>query len=150
MREILFRAWDEQQKTMHNNFQFIKSGEDDNDWILFVSDKQPISDYEGWRQNPYFRHQFHIMQFTGFKDKNGKDKFKADIVKSQNGRIWEIKRGHYKMAMPGTKINLYGWYMQDGECQQPIDLGGEIIGNIHENPELLTWGGGHGHIKRIY
>ena len=28
MRDIKFRAWDDMQKVMHNNFQFIKSGDD--------------------------------------------------------------------------------------------------------------------------
>ncbi len=30
MREIKFRAWDEKNKIMHYDFQFIKSGEEDN------------------------------------------------------------------------------------------------------------------------
>lgn len=35
-REIKFRAWDENNEVMHNDFQFIKSGNDGNDWILFI------------------------------------------------------------------------------------------------------------------
>lgn len=34
MKEIKFRAWDEQNKVMHNDFQFIKSGDSGNDWIF--------------------------------------------------------------------------------------------------------------------
>lgn len=44
MRTIRFRAWDEQNKIMHNDFQFIKSGDEGNDWIVFTSDKQTLQD----------------------------------------------------------------------------------------------------------
>ena len=39
-----FRAWDEQKKIMHNTFQFISSGDEGNDWIVFVSEHNKFSD----------------------------------------------------------------------------------------------------------
>ena len=36
------RAWDECNKIMHYDFQFIKSGDNGNDWIIFQSDKQEL------------------------------------------------------------------------------------------------------------
>ena len=39
---LKFRAWDKFNQIMHYDFQFIKSGEEGNDWICFVSDKQQM------------------------------------------------------------------------------------------------------------
>ncbi len=79
-----FRAWDEQKKVMHKNFQFIKSGDSENGWILFVSDQQPITDWLKWSQNPYFLNQIKIMQCVGI-DKTGNEIYEGDVLKS--GRI---------------------------------------------------------------
>ena len=71
-REIKFRAWDEGNKTMHKDVEFIRSGIEENDWILFKSDKQKLENNEVLN-NPYFQQQIKLMQYTGLKDKNGKD-----------------------------------------------------------------------------
>jgi hypothetical protein len=68
MREIKFRAFDEGNKIMHYDFQFIKSGDEGNDWIIFTSDKNKLSDKTSPLQNPYFSQQLKIMQYTGLKD----------------------------------------------------------------------------------
>ncbi len=122
MREIKFRAWDEMNKTMHFDFQFIKSGEDGNNWILFVSNRQPISDYEGWRQNPYFRQQFKIMQFIGRQDRDKKDIYDRDLLQielpeiineGQNGGIYEpswpsVIVSPEKIIIAEVRISKYG------------------------------------------
>jgi uncharacterized phage protein (TIGR01671 family) len=77
-----------------------------------------------------------VGQFTGLLDKNGKKIFEGDI----------IDLPHWYVAYAGdlresTGMNA-GWYVQrDGfeswtelECTED----NEVIGNIHDNPELLT------------
>ena len=74
-----------------------------------------------------------IGEFTGLKDKNGKEIYEGDIVEvSTNG-----------MNKERLKVNwmIYYWY-PFGELYQPTYSGTiiEVIGNIYENPELLKEG----------
>ena len=118
MREIKFRAWDEQKKVMHFDFQFIKSGDRGNDWIIFKSDKE---NFNG-NFNPYFSQQLKIMQYTGLKDKNGVEIYEGDVIRMPNKKKLQqvvFKRGFFQMP------------------EYFIDETDEVIGNIYENPELL-------------
>jgi len=86
-----FRAWDERNEVLHNNFRFINSGPTGSDWILFVSDLQPLS--SNWVTNPYFFQQFHIMMFSGYSDMNNREIYQNDIVSFINAA------GQYKEAI---------------------------------------------------
>ena len=137
MREIKFRAWDESQKVMHNEFQFVKSGNDGNDWILFTSHKQPISDYEVWTKNPYFAQQLKIMQFTGLLDKNGKEIYEGDIIRDGlSPSVVEFK-SHTNTSYGHGDSNTTQ-YLGYAFHFWASGLGAvEVIGNVHENPELI-------------
>jgi uncharacterized phage protein (TIGR01671 family) len=159
MREIKFRAWDECNKVMHNDFQFVKSGNEGNDWILFTSDKQLISDYDVWTKNPFFQQQLKIMQFIGRKDKNGKEIYEGDV------KEWKFDKYLYRYVCYWSEIDCgFRWRMISHNLTQEDDNTGTqfdieedyynnvinshqrenvfdkwstIIGNIYENPELL-------------
>lgn len=84
-----------------------------------------------------------LMQFTGLKDKNGKEIYEGDLVRSGNGRIWEVKFGEFVYSMPDQEYSGYGYYICPNEKEYQkkgnwyLYQSVEVIGNIHENPELL-------------
>ena len=73
---------------------------------------------------------FTVGQFTGLTDKNGKRVFEGDILQDvDTGKTFEIiYQGH--MFLRYERGPMYMFYTLDGDCL-------EIIGNIHDNPELL-------------
>lgn len=72
-------------------------------------------------------------QYTGLKDKDGKEIYEGDIVKDHNEWIAVIV-WREKMAAFGIK------WVDGVEDDFEFHLPCEIIGNIHENPELLEAG----------
>jgi len=126
-REIKFRAWDEGNKIMHEGVEFIRSGTESNDWVLFKSDNQRLEDGDVL-ENPYFQQQIKLMQYTGLKDKNGKEIYEGDVVR-WSGKVYLIE-WHDKVA---------GFVMQNNGIERPdVEFESEVIGNIYENPELLN------------
>lgn len=125
-RVIKFRAWNETHKIMHHNFQFIKSGDKGNDWIVFTSDKQKLTDKPHPLENPYFSQQLKIMQFIGLLDKNGKEIFEGDIVKCD-----ELIMTVEFVQSSFCKCNENGnWIIHSHDNI-------EVIGNIYEHEYLL-------------
>ena len=94
-----------------------------------------------------------LGQFTGLTDKNGKKIFEGDIFKYEyedsDVFVGVVKGGEYSPdggALHATNVGFYAeWAEHDGKrCYLRKDLGFwvkfrkiEIIGNIHDNPELL-------------
>lgn len=105
MREIKFRFFDTNVKSLE---YFKLDGEFD-----------CIS---GWLDNGI------LMQYTGLKDKIGKEIYEGDIMDYGFGRVFSVqfKEGGYVAVFPDLKSN----------SMIPLRLF-EIIGNIYENPELL-------------
>lgn len=79
-------------------------------------------------------HGLELMQFTGLLDKNGKEIYEGDIIGdiSLDGHagvvIYFTERSRYVIEHPNKK-RIYELF---ANCEY------EIIGNIYENPELIT------------
>ena len=83
-----------------------------------------------------------VGQYTGLKDKNGKRIFEGDICR--NTRTGEIVSVKWHGTMAGyvwDKRRADGFLFDFGELFRACDKY-EVIGNIHDNPELLKGGEG--------
>ena len=84
-----------------------------------------------------------VGQYTCLTDKNGKKIFEGDIVQYE---LHDIRnRAVIKYGAPKEESFCYGWYLDDNNgntaflvCKKWIkDYNCQVIGNIHDNPELL-------------
>jgi hypothetical protein len=75
-----------------------------------------------------------IMQYTGLKDKNFKEIYEGDMVSYYD---WRDNGTDYGEKILISEPVYYGGGAFYPICNQPPDEF-EVIGNIYENPELLT------------
>ena len=76
-----------------------------------------------------------VLQFTGLKDKNGKEIYEGDII-----QLWVCEKleGLIREVKWETGISEDGHYSSGFKIDEASDSDScEIIGNIYENPELL-------------
>lgn len=78
-----------------------------------------------------------LGQYTGLKDKNDKKIFEGDIVRAKDSFFYND--GNYKIVyMKGSFIALDKDESEEVTFGKDVSLDAfEVIGNIHDNPELL-------------
>ena len=118
MREIKFRVWYFKEKRMID-WEEMKDGTETIDIYL----EKRCSDIS------------EPMQFAGLKDKNGREIFEGDLIDDGLEIYWNKYWHAWAVKLPEetTVYSLLYKYL----IEYASDDGIEIIGNIHENPELL-------------
>ncbi len=118
MREIKFRVWDKKGGRMYPVTALFSWKGDELNRISLATER-------GETQDIPIGDRFVLMQYTGLKDKNGREIYEGDIVKDESdGMITVIKWNNECAGF----VNVL--YVKDSK-----DI--EVIGNIYENPELL-------------
>ena len=120
---VNFRAWDggslsrmyspEEVIVGASGIWIVDEDSDSNEWII--------------------NNDLVLMQSSGMTDKNGKEIFDGDILRSKNGTLNGVVKYNSEF---GIWTNDLLWY-NNFENLWSIADSREIIGNIYENPELI-------------
>ena len=84
-----------------------------------------------------------LVQYTGLKDKNGKEIYEGDIVKWSGSRVgtWKAEYDQnyrYRKRVMRWSEKKGAWILDDDHVWNAAIFDNmEVIGNIHENPDLI-------------
>ena len=130
MREIKFRAWDKTENKMDRNVKELRFNSKTGLFGVLL--------YHMGFEYTRRAKDVELMQYTGLKDKNGKEIYEGDIISAWS-QGWNAI-GEVKHRIDGLWF-MYPAYQHKimwGLCPNPEGKTSvEVIGNIYENPELL-------------
>jgi len=128
MREIKFRAWDKDSKLM-----LYKKFYDHNWYTTPKNDEDGCHTYSSMQYSDQYHKE--LMQYTGLKDKNGKEIYEGDIVTAD----YLVMTSRYKVTIEDghpqlvhMRNNALRFFLSKDDVEVY-----EVIGNIYENPELI-------------
>jgi uncharacterized phage protein (TIGR01671 family) len=137
-REIKFRVWHKNSK------EYLKLGYSEHDTyrdnlleISFRPEPIVVSSVFGELDERYRDVDVVIEQYTGLKDKNGKEIYEGDILTSNNHHYWEVIWKNWYWAI---EINDDWFIEHESNIQQmtcAVYNTHEVVGNIHEHGDLL-------------
>ncbi|HTI94718.1 MAG TPA: YopX family protein [Puia sp.] len=141
-REIKFRAWDTYNERMvPDPHRFQQNTDQPSEDPRFNASWQFTED---WRdEEDGIWRPCHIMQFTGLKDKNGKEIYEEDIIEYSHRTLIREEENFETTIQRSVVIFRNGWFQAEDN-----DFGWEgeglihleesaVVGNRFENPELL-------------
>lgn len=115
-REIYFRAFDKENKVMLTAD------------VLAFEEYEPLKDQLARCEN--------LMQYTGFKDKNGVEIFEGDYVRCKGTVFTKYVTLQVEM-FPENHPDCIMLMSEDNHCHiGDVSEDLEVIGNIYMNPEL--------------
>lgn len=142
MRPIKFRAWDKGTKRMTQVKNLYIGGNPSAE--IWINESDECYGYVG--------RDIELMQFTGLKDKNGKEIYEGDIIyegdSKRSFKKWAFEDwigaeewGIVEYRNGSFVVDFYSIYGGEGTEILGKRLGYtkrfRVIGNIYENPELL-------------
>lgn len=117
-REIKFRAWDGTEMYTPIIGQ---------DGKIYRSDR----DFEDGNYAPHDD----LMQYTGLKDRNGKEIYEGDVLEFPEGDRHEVNYDNMVASFMLTQRKPGATYSNGFDMIDAHES--QVIGNIYENPELL-------------
>lgn len=120
-----YRAWDKSTKVMYDDGDIVS---------IDIEKKEILVKTTSYKRLSYsFLGDVELMASTGFRDNDGKDIFRGDIVMSRSGLFKGIIS--LRQDLGAYVIKLIGY--KDFVRLSTVANTTEVIGNIYENPELL-------------
>ena len=140
MRDIKFRAY--------INYGYTEKELNDPDMFeelqttgLGFMDIPDLIDFENERikydSDWYDKDRFKLMQYTGLKDKNGKEIYEGDIFATDNNHNFTVIYEDTRFIGVDGDRDGKGYVCCVDSCYKDGSSSIEVIGNIYENPELL-------------
>ena len=148
MRKIKFRIWDKEYKTWLENghslhcfsnwhicpftgqlTDFVEMIDGDHSDGVYSASHAPSYHLtaKGFVKQP----RYVLQQYTGLKDKNGKEIYEGDII---SGEFYDTEYHHAEIIKHEVVFNNGAYNIASSNWHKPTL---EIIGNIFETPELL-------------
>ena len=134
MKELKFRIWIKDEKRYYDesdeeSYMIVPNGN-----VTYTS--EPYEEDGVWfNDTTRATNDVIVEQYTGLKDKNGKEIYEGDIVEYTTCYYGNEKRHHKVVEWSEWDSDDFGephnlGYSNLSECM-------EVIGNIHENAEIL-------------
>ena len=132
MREIKFRGKCSQSKRWVHGYIVKVASPCGLGWVMHIPAKDPDDNHRVVQVDPDT-----VGQYTGLKDKNGVEIYEWDIIRHHDDILSEVFYNTAHCAYLLRDINGHRNKCVIDRLGAYSSLWIEVIGNIHDNPELL-------------